>query len=427
MKHLPPTSETVTSGERDASQPQLRDLAEHSVPNATNRVESGEADRVTQAAERLVAEHPPATTPVRDFLGARFDAGLAWVHFPEGLGGLGVEPGLQGVADAVVAGAGGPNPFDLNPMGYGMAAPTIVAHGSTELRERLLRPNYVCDEIWCQLFSEPGAGSDLAGLATRAVRTDDGWRVSGQKVWTSKAHEARWALLLARTDPDVPKHQGLTYFVLDMTDPGVEVRPLRQLTGDAEFNEVWLRDAHVDDAWRLGEVGGGWTVAMTTLANERNAIGGGSIARGSGAVGDALAAWRASPHPRDPALRDHLVTLFARADALRLTGMRHAAERGDAAAGALGSLSKLAGAELNQAVYEFCVELAGMAGTRYPGYDAGDSVHDTLAWKFLRSRANTIEGGTAEVLRTVLGERVLGLPPDVRVDKGRPWREVPRG
>ncbi|MCT2583527.1 acyl-CoA dehydrogenase family protein [Actinophytocola gossypii] len=379
---------------------------------------------VVDAARRLVAEHPPASTPTEEFLGARFDAGLAWVHFPRGLGGLGVAPGLQGAADAVVEAAGGPNPFDLNPMGYGMAAPTVLAHGSPALHERLLRPLYTCEEIWCQLFSEPGAGSDLAGLATRAVRDGDGWRATGQKVWTSKAHEARWALLLARTDPDVPKHKGLTYFVLDMRDPGVEVRPLRQLTGDAEFNEVWLRDARLDDAWRLGDVGAGWKVAMTTLMNERTAIGGGSIERGSGSIGDALALWRSQP---DPGLRDRIVTLFARADALRLTGMRHAAERGDGPAGPMGSLGKLVGAELNQAVYELCVDLLGTAGTRHPGYDGDPATHDTLTWKFLRSRANTIEGGTAEVLRGILAERVLGLPGDIRVDKDTPWREVPRG
>jgi alkylation response protein AidB-like acyl-CoA dehydrogenase len=381
---------------------------------------------VEEAARRLVADHPPVTTPVADFLGARFDAGLAWVYFPPGLGGLGVEAGAQGLADAIVAEAGGPNPFDLNPMGYGMAAPTLLTHGSSALHQRLLRPLYTCEEIWCQLFSEPGAGSDLAGLATRAVRDGDGWRVTGQKVWTSKAHEARWALLLARTDPDVPKHRGLTYFVLDMRDPGVEVRPLRQLTGDAEFNEVWLRDAYLDDAWRLGEVGAGWRVAMTTLMNERDAIGGGSTARGTGSIGDALTLWRAQPRD-DPALRDRLVTLFARADALRLTGMRHAAGRGDAPAGPMGSLGKLAGAELNQDVYDFCVDLLGMAGTRHPGYDADPAHHEALTWKLLRARANTIEGGTAEVLRGVLAERVLGLPGDIRADKDRPWREVPRG
>ncbi|MEV5848678.1 acyl-CoA dehydrogenase family protein [Streptomyces sp. NPDC051985] len=383
---------------------------------------------VVEAARQLVADHPPDTTGTADFLGARFDAGLAWVHFPRGSGGLGVAAGLQGAVDAIVTQAGGPDPFALNPMGYGMAGPTLMAHADAALQRRLLRPLYTCEEIWCQLFSEPGAGSDLAGLATRAVREGDGWRVTGQKVWTSKAHQARWALLLARTDPDVPKHRGLTYFVLDMRDPGVEVRPLRQLTGDSEFNEVWLRDAHVPDTRRLGDVGAGWRVAMTTLMNERTAIGGGSIARGTGAIGDALTLWRDRPDLRDAGLRDRLVSLFARADALRLTGMRHAAERGEAPAGPLGSLGKLAGAELNQSVYEFCVDLLGAEGTRFPGYEGDDpGVQDSVGWKFLRSRANTIEGGTSEILRSILAERVLGLPGDLRVDKDRPWREVPRG
>src|SRR4051812_6244165 len=185
-------------------------------------------------------------------------------------------------------------------MGYGMAGPTVMAHASRELAAELLRADYVCDDIWCQLFSEPGAGSDLAGLATRAVLDGDTWVINGQKVWTSNAHRARRALLLARTDPDQPKHRGLTYFVLDMTDPGVEVRPLRQMTGEAEFNEVYLRDARIPDSHRLGEVGQGWHVAMTTLMNERTAIGGGSSLRGSGSIGSALRLWRGRPPPPPP-------------------------------------------------------------------------------------------------------------------------------
>jgi alkylation response protein AidB-like acyl-CoA dehydrogenase len=391
--------------------------------------EPGDRRRVLDAARAVLERHPPASTPQREFLEACFDAGLAWVQFPEGFGGLGVEPGLQAAVDAVLQGAGGPVPFDLNPMGYGMAGPTVMAHASRELKERLLRPLYVCDEIWCQLFSEPGAGSDLAGLAARAVQDGDEWIVNGQKVWTSNAHKAWWALLLARTDPDQPKHKGLTYFVLDMEDPGVEVRPLRQMTGEAEFNEVYMRDARIPDTHRLGAVGEGWRVAMTTLMNERNAIGCGSSIRGSGSIGSALRLWRERADLRTPALRARLLELFVRADAARLTGDRQRVEQGDRPAGAEGSIGKLTGAELNQDVYEFCMDMLGPDAALYSGYDAppASGGGEDLARAFLRSRANTIEGGTSEVLRNVIGERLLGLPGELRVDTGRPWREVPRG
>ncbi|HEY4419876.1 MAG TPA: acyl-CoA dehydrogenase family protein, partial [Pseudonocardia sp.] len=199
--------------------------------------------RVEKAAHQVVETHDPRSTPTREFLGACFAAGLTWVHFPEGLGGLGVSRGLQARADAILQGAGGPNPFSLNPIGHGMAAATVLEHGSRELAQELLPPLATGEHIWCQLFSEPGAGSDLAGLATSAVLDGDEWVVNGQKVWTSLAHRARYALLLARTDPDLPKHKGLTYFVLDMHAPGVETRPLRQMTGQAEFNEVYMTDA----------------------------------------------------------------------------------------------------------------------------------------------------------------------------------------
>ena len=391
--------------------------------------EAGLRRQVTEQAEAVLAEHPPAATPRREFLGAAYDAGLAWVHFPRGLGGQQLPRGLQAVVDAVLQGAGGPNAFRLNPMGYGMAGPTVQAHASAELQERLLRPLYVCDDIWCQLFSEPSAGSDLAGLATRAVRDGDDWVVTGQKVWTSAAHRARYALLLARTDPDAPKHKGLTYFVLDMHDPGVEVRPLRQMTGESEFNEVYLTDARIPDSWRLGEVGQGWSVAMTTLMNERSAIGGGSSVRGSGSIGDALRLWRERPDLRTPVLRDRLTTLFARADAARLTGERHRIEQGARPAGAEGSIGKLVGGELNQAVYAFCVEMLGVEATEYAsGYDTPepDPAEVDLPRRYLRAKANTIEGGTSEVLRNILGERLLGPPGDVRIDRG-PWKDVPRG
>jgi alkylation response protein AidB-like acyl-CoA dehydrogenase len=389
-----------------------------------------ERDLVTSTAYRVAAEFPPTQVPQRNFLEACFDAGLAWVQFPVGLGGLGVAPGLQAVSDSILQAAGGPEVFWLNPMGYGMAAPTLVAHGSVELQRKLLRPLYICDEIWCQLFSEPGAGSDLAGLATRAVRSDDGWRVEGQKVWTSAAHRARYGLLLARTDPDVPKHKGMTYFVIDMHAPGVEVRPLRQMNGESEFNEVYLHEARIPDDWRLGEVGSGWSVATTTLMNERNAIGGGPSVRNAGSVADALQLWRERPDLRAPGLRARLTQLVVDADANRLFSDRERVERGQQAAGPRGSIGKLYGAELNQRVYEFCMDVLGVEASLYGSYEQTyefDTDPTSLQRRYLRSRANTIEGGSAEILRNLIGERILGLPGDTRVDTRVPWRDVPRG
>lgn len=395
-----------------------------------------DADLVADAANRVVAEHDPRSVPIPEFLGACFDAGLSWVHFPPGLGGLGVSRGLQAVADRILQGAGGPVPLSLNPMGYGMAAPTVREHAQTdEVRRRLLRPLATTEDIWCQLFSEPGAGSDLAGLATSAVRDGENWVVNGQKVWTSLAHRARWGLLLARTDPDVPKHKGLTYFVLDMHGPGVQTRPLRQMTGHAEFNEVYITDARIPDAFRLGAVGDGWRVAMTTLMNERSALGGSGNRRGAGPIGDAVALWASRPDLHTPLLRDRLTRLWLRAEAQRLTAERSRAAATVGGPGPEGSIGKLVGAELNQHIYEFCMDLLGPEGILYDGYGTPDessqrTVEDwrgPVQQRFLRSRANTIEGGTSEVMRNILAERVLGLPGDLRADAGMPWKEVPRG
>ena len=391
------------------------------------------ADQVRQKVAELLAAHDPKTTGTREFLEARYDAGLAWVHHPPGEGGLGLDAHLQPLADSELAAAGAPRPdATRNIIGLGMAAPTVAIHGTPEQRRRYLRPLYTGEEIWCQLFSEPGAGSDLAALATKAVRDGDEWVVNGQKVWTTLAHAARWGLLVARTDPDQPKHRGLTYFVCDMQAPGVEVRPLRQLTGEAEFNEVYLNDVRLSDDLRLGEVGDGWRVAMTTLMHERVAIGGGRAVRGSGSIGAAVRAWK-EYGDGDPARRDGLMRLWVEAEVVRLTNLRAGQLRAKGTPGPEGSVAKLAFAELNQRIYSFCMNLMGPAGTLYRegGYDMrrpeevsfteGDPRH-----LFLRVRANSIEGGTSEVLRNILGERVLGLPGEPRVDKDLPWREVPR-
>jgi len=392
-----------------------------------------DAERVAELARGVVADHDPKKVPAREYLGACYDAGLSWVHFPEGLGGLGVSRGLQAVADRILQGAGGPVPLGLNPMGYGMAAPTIREHAQSEdVKRQWLRPLATTEDLWCQLFSEPGAGSDLAGLATSAVLDGDEWVINGQKVWTSLAHRARWGLLLARTNPDVPKHKGLSYFVIDMHGAGVETRPLRQLTGQAEFNEVYFTDARIPDKHRLGDVGNGWHVAMTTLMNERTALGGSGSRRGAGTIADATGLWASRPERQTPVLRDRLTQLWLRSEAQRLTSERSRAAATVGGPGPEGSIGKLVGAELNQHIYQWCMDFLGPEGLLYRGYDQRAATGERdwqgpIQQKFLRSRANTIEGGTSEVMRNILGERILGLPGDLRADSGMPWKEIPRG
>ena len=378
------------------------------------------------------ADHDPAGTPRDQFLSDRFDAGLAAVHYPVGHGGLGLPRSLQQAADDQFARAGAPAPDPRrNVIGLGMAAPTLIAFGTDEQLDRWLKPLWLAEDIWCQLFSEPGAGSDLANLSTRAVRDGDDWVVSGQKVWTSLAHHARWALLLARTDPDAAKHAGLSYFVLDMHAPGVEVRPLRQLTGEAEFNEVFITEARVPDANRLGEVGAGWRVANATLMNERVAIGAaGAAPRESGIIGTAAQAWREHPDARTPELHQRLLRLWARAEVARLAGERLRQQLASGQPGPDGSAVKLTFALLNQEISAFEIELAGAEGLTYDDWTmrrAGSSDYGRgPAYRYLRSKGNSIEGGTSEILRNIIAERVLGLPPEPRTDTGVPWKDLPR-
>ena len=376
--------------------------------------------------------HDPAQTDRLDFLRARYDAGLAWVHFPAGLGGQGLPRSLQPVVDELFAAAGAPgNRPERNGIGLGMAAPTILAFGTAEQKERLLRPLWTGEEIWCQLFSEPGAGSDLAGLSTRAVQDGDEWTVNGQKVWTSGAHLAQRAILVARTDPAQPKHQGLTYFTVDMSDPGVDVRPLRQATGEAEFNEVFLTDVHIPDTDRLGQVGQGWAVANATLMNERVAIGGGAAPREAGSIGQAARTWREHPELRTPGLHDRLLRLWTEAEVARLAGIRLRQQLAAGQPGPEGSVGKLVFAKLNQDVTDFEIELSGADGLRYADWTMRRPERISFAsrdagYRYLRAKANSIEGGTSEVLRNIVSERVLGLPSEPRVDKNVPWKDLPR-
>ncbi len=380
----------------------------------------------------LAAHDPAAATDRLEFLRAQFDAGLAWVHFPVGLGGLNAARALQGVVDAELTAAGAPdNEPQRIGIGLGMAAPTILRFGTEEHRARFLRPLWTGEEPWCQLFSEPGAGSDLASLGTRAVRDGDDWVVNGQKVWTSSAHNARWAILIARTDPDVPKHRGITYFVCDMTAPGVEVRPLRQITGEAEFNEVFLTDVRIPDAHRLGDEGDGWRVAQTTLMNERVAIGGTAVPREGGMIGTVAAVWRDRPELRTPETHDRLLRLWVDSEVARLTAERVRQQLVAGTPGPEGSGLKLAFARLNQQASGLELELLGEEGLRYQDWTmirprTVDFYGRDAGYRYLRAKGNSIEGGTSEILRNIVSERVLGLPSEPRTDKDVAWKDLPR-
>ncbi len=382
----------------------------------------------------LLDEHDPATTDPRDFLAARFDAGLAWVHFPRGCGGLGLPRSLQAQVDAALTAAGAP-PVDAarNGIGLGMVEPVIEQFGTDEQNRKFLRPLFTCEHIYCELFSEPGAGSDLAGLSARAVRHGDDWIVNGQKVWTSSAHLAQMAILLARTDPTVPKHQGLTYFLCDMTGPGVEVRPLRQITGEAEFNEVFLTDVRVPDANRLGPEGAGWKLATTTLNIERVAIASmGGSAREAGMIGKVAGAWRDQPGLRNSVMHDELMRLWVEAEVTRLAGERLRQSLAAGHPGPEGAGLKVTFARLAQEISGFETELHGESGLRYDDWalrrpERVDLTGRGPGYRYLRARGNSIEGGTSEILRNTIAERILGLPGEHRVDKDVAYKDLEKG
>ena len=301
--------------------------------------------------------------------------------------------------------------------------------------DKYLKPMFTADEIWCQLFSEPGSGSDLASLSTKAVDDGDGYIVNGQKVWTTLGHLSKWGLLVTRTDPDVPKHRGLTFFIVDMESEGVEVRPLRQITGEAEFNEVYFTDVKIPKENVLGEVGDGWRVSLAILMNERVAIGGNVRPRGSGAPGHLVQLWK-DRELDDPVTKDKLMELWIQQEAVRLTNLRASELREKGTPGPEGSTSKLHEAEINKASYAFGMEMLGNDGLLFPrGYELSQPElnfdNDSYGFTdtqslFLRSRANSIEGGTSEIMRNIIAERVLGLPSEPKLDKDKAWKDLPR-
>ena len=383
-----------------------------------------------------LVEFRKTTDSLQEFWGKQFDLGLAWVQFPEGAGGLGLNPKYQLIITETLRKEGISQQNRVaNILGIGMGAPTIVEYGTEEQIAKYLRPMFTTEEIWCQLFSEPGSGSDLASLSTKAVDDGDGYIVNGQKVWTTLGHLAKWGLIVTRTDPDVPKHRGLTFFIVDMESDGVEVRPLRQITGEAEFNEVYFTDVKIPKENILGSLGDGWRVSLAILMNERVAIGGNVRERGSGAPGHLVQLWK-DQKLDDPVTKDKLISLWIEQEAVRLTNMRAFENREKGTPGPEGSTSKLYEAEINKASYEFGMEMLGNDGLLFPrGYELTQPElnfeNETFGFTdtqslFLRSRANSIEGGTSEIMRNIIAERVLGLPSEPKLDKDKAWKDIPR-
>jgi alkylation response protein AidB-like acyl-CoA dehydrogenase len=394
------------------------------------------AETLLERANELLRRCPPDDTDALVFLGAQYDAGLAWVHYPVGYGGSEASLDLQPVVDDWLAAAGAPpNGRVTNPIGTGQCAATVLAFGSQAQKDRYLRALFTGEAPWCQLFSEPGSGSDLASLATRAERDGETWVVNGQKVWTTGAQSSRYALLLARTDPDVDKHAGLTAFAIDMHAPGVEVRPLRQINGGAEFNEVFLTDVRVPDSERLGAAGHGWAVSQQTLVQERYNMP--RIPnRGEGAIALAVAEWQSRTDKSSPAaraLKDRLMRHWIELEVLRLLQARAAMLRAVGGGGPEGSLGKLAVSLVGRRLAEFMPVLQGAEAMLIDGYDdAGirrgrwDQRPYAIQHVFVGSPGMAIAGGTDQIQRNIVGDRVLGLPREPSVDKGVPWSQTLR-
>ncbi len=354
------------------------------------------------------------------------EAGWACITWPEEFGGRGATPMQNVIWNEEQARF--KTPVDVFGIGIGMCGPTILAHGTEEQKARWIPKLLSGEEIWCQLFSEPSAGSDLAGLRSTAVRDGDDWIVNGQKIWTTGAHFCDWGILVVRTDPTVAKHAGLSYYVVDMHAPGVEVRPITQINGGQGFNEVFFTDVRIPDDQRISEVGNGWAVAITTLMNERQSIGSGL---GIGAIEDLVGLAGSievdgSPAIEDRQVREQIADYVVKARGLKYTSLRTltALSQGRPP-GPEASMGKLVGAVLQQQAASFAMELAGAGGALLDE----ENTPDEAAWqeRYLALPGLRIAGGTDEILRNIIAERVLGLPPDARADKGIAFKDIPTG
>jgi alkylation response protein AidB-like acyl-CoA dehydrogenase len=328
------------------------------------------------------------------------DSGWAGLSWPKEYGGRGATLIEQAIFNEETSRA--KTPGLANVLGLVMGGPVVIAHGSDEQKERYLKPILTAEEIWCQGFSEPESGSDLASLKTKAVKSNGEWVVTGQKVWTTFAHEAKWCMLVARTDQDAPKHKGLTYFLMDMEQEGVQVRPLRQITGEAEFNEIFMEEARIPDENIVGGEGNGWTVAITTLMHERVGIGFGSAVQLKIALGELMEQIRERGMEEDPVIRQRVAQIYIEAETIRLNasrGLTRTMKTG--IPGPEGSLTKWQWSDANQAMTELAMDVRGAEAP---------IIDDQWTYRFLRARANSIEGGTTEILKNIVAERVLGLP-----------------
>ncbi len=367
---------------------------------------------------------PGALQRAKAFQAKKAAAGFAGIAWPKEWGGRGGTQMQQIIYTQEEA------KFDvLNSVfgiTLGIAIPTICTCGTAAQRDRFARPALRGEEIWCQLFSEPAGGSDLAALRTRAERDDDGWIVNGQKIWTSGAHYSQFGILVARTDPNVPKHAGLTFFILDMASPGIEIRPIRQMSGAAHFNEVFFTDVRIPDTMRVGAIGNGWRVALTTLMHERH-----GMREAPGPDFNELFELARNleledgPALDDAAVQERLADWYVRTQGLRFTKFRTmtALSRGQTP-GPESSIVKLVAAGKTQEIAAFGLDLIGMAG---PAMAADMPLRGLFEEALLYSPALRIAGGTDEIMRNIIAERVLGLPQDVRVDKDVPFRDVPSG
>ena len=356
----------------------------------------------------------------------KYDAGWACIRWPEEYGGRGasaIEQVIWNQEEGQFA-----TPGSVFGIGQGMAAPTMMAWANEEHKRKHLPPLASGEHIWCQLFSEPAGGSDLAALRTRAEKDGDEWVINGQKIWTSGAHYSDYGIIVLRTDPNVPKHKGLSYFFLDMKSPGIDIRPIKQISGGANFNEVYFTDVRVPDDQRLGGVGQGWQVALTTLMNERMSIGGGGGGVGFKQVFDLAHTVEIDGEPaiRDKSVRAKLATWYAQEAGLKYTGYRSmtALSKG-ATPGPENSIGKLVAASKTQDMASFAMDLLELSGAvSDPAYA---EAHGTYQATFMGAPGGRIAGGSDEIMLNILSERVLGMPQDVRVDKGIPFNEVPTG